>query len=447
MMTGLLPLAAAALLPTILLDAALDRTSLRRPVRAGIAALVFAALMTPVGGMSAAQNIRGLTGDLSLSTMALIAWYLLRTFVPGWPRRFERELVFGAALLVPFAAVFYPLALGVSMVDPYAHGFYPTVLTAVLLSMLGCALLAGWYLSAGLIIGAWVGFAGRWLESDNLWDYLFDPVLVAAAVAMLLNRWRELASAPWRALFPRRFTVGALITIAVFLAVSVVLARINPEVFAEEFTVEDGFVEWTTSITLFIAFCYSLYRFFRARHRFGLRGRLILLFIAAVCLFGAGEEISWGQRVFDIETPAALAERNAQKEFNLHNLTFEWRGETVKINKLVFGRGLTLGLLTYLFVMAPLYRRRPAFRRAIDRWAIPIPTGVQVAAYLVVVAVVEGLVDSPKRGEMTEFAGAIVFMLNVIFPVNRQIYDPAVPPAAALAAAPSSRAGSEKSTG
>lgn len=75
--------------------------------------------------------------------------------------------------------------------------------------------------------------------------------------------------------------------------------------------------------------------------------------------------------------------------------------------------------------MAPLYRRRPAFRRAIDRWAIPIPTGVQVAAYLVVVAVVEGLVDSPKRGEVTEFAGAIVFMLNVIFPYNRQIYDPA----------------------
>lgn len=109
-------------------------------MRAGIAALVFAALMTPVGGMSAAQNMRGLTGDLSLSTMVLIAWYLLRTFVPGWPRRFERELVFGAALLVPFAAVFYPLALGVSMVDPHADGFYPTAAAAPL-SMLGCACL------------------------------------------------------------------------------------------------------------------------------------------------------------------------------------------------------------------------------------------------------------------------------------------------------------------
>jgi hypothetical protein len=46
-----------------------------------------------------------------------------------------------------------------------------------------------------------------------------------------------------------------------------------------------------------------------------------------------------------------------------------------------------------------------------------------VAAYVVVLAVVELLIDSSKRGEMTEFAGAIVFMLNVVFAANRHIYD------------------------
>lgn len=146
------------------------------------------------------------------------------------------------------------------------------------------------------------------------------------------------------------------------------------------------------------------------------------MLLAAICLFGAGEEISWGQRVFDIQTPAALAERNAQRELNLHNLTFEWNGRTVKVNRLVFGRGLAIGVVLYLFVLAPLYRRNARFSALVDRWAIPIPTAVQTLAYIAVVAVVEGLVASPKRGEMTEFAGAIVIVLNIAFPLNRAIY-------------------------
>ena len=88
----------------------------------------------------------------------------------------------------------------------------------------------------------------------------------------------------------------------------------------------------------------------------------------------------------------------------------------------MFGRGLTVALLTYLFVMGPLYRRHAGFRRFIDRLGIPIATYPQTIAYLVVVAFVESLIDSPKRGEMTEFAGSLVFLLNIAFPYNRSLY-------------------------
>src|SRR5690606_8892153 len=142
-------------------------------------------------------------------------------------------------------------------------------------------------------------------------------------------------------------------------------------------------------LTLFAAFCFSVHRLVTAWHLFGYRGKFILALVALVCLFGAGEEISWGQRVFDIETPQSLMERNAQQEMNLHNLTFEWNGKEVKINRVVFGRGLALALLTYLFVLAPLYRRKPRVRQLIDDWAIPMPTVYQTVAYLAVVAVVE----------------------------------------------------------
>lgn len=35
---------------------------------------------------------------------------------------------------------------------------------------------------------------------------------------------------------------------------------------------------------------------------------------------GAGEEISWGQRIFDFATPENLAAVNVQNEFNFHNI-------------------------------------------------------------------------------------------------------------------------------
>jgi hypothetical protein len=45
-----------------------------------------------------------------------------------------------------------------------------------------------------------------------------------------------------------------------------------------------------------------------------------LLVLSAICFIAAGEEISWGQRLFAIETPEIIANLNLQNELNLHNL-------------------------------------------------------------------------------------------------------------------------------
>ena len=429
-------LLAIALLPAVLLDLVLARRGDPGVVRVVVGAACFAALLVPWGGSSAAQQLRGLLGDLSMSSTVLLVWYVLAAAGPAAWRRPARELVFLAALLVAVAPLFYLLSLGVSRVDPYAHGYYPTVLSALLLAGFLGAVGAGWTLTAALVATAYVAFIGGWLESDNLWDYLFDvPLVVAAAVACALNL-RTLATAIRSSLSPRHLTIGSLVVAASFLLFAVVLSRVNPRNFAEDFTVEDGFIEWTTAIVLFAGFCVGVRRFVVARHRFDWRGKAVLIMVAAVCLFGAGEEISWGQRVFDIATPAALAERNAQRELNLHNLTFEWNGRIVKVNRLVFGRGLAIGVVLYLFVLAPLYRRNVRVRALVDAWAIPIPTTLQTVAYAVTVAVVEGLIASPKRGEMTEFAGAIVIVLNIAFPLNRAIYGQRPPAAEEIAAEP-----------
>ncbi len=48
--------------------------------------------------------------------------------------------------------------------------------------------------------------------------------------------------------------------------------------------------------------------------------RVIVGICCGAALFVAGEEISWGQRILNIETPAAILESNTQRELTIHNL-------------------------------------------------------------------------------------------------------------------------------
>ena len=93
---------------------------------------------------------------------------------------------------------------------------------------------------------------------------------------------------------------------------------------------------------------------------------------------------------------------------------------------MIFGTGLALAMLVYLFIMTPLYRRHRSsggpFAGFIHQFAIPMPRNYQVIGYLVVVASAELLIDSSKRGEITEFAGSIIFLLNVVYPDNPEIF-------------------------
>jgi len=57
--------------------------------------------------------------------------------------------------------------------------------------------------------------------------------------------------------------------------------------------------------------------------------RVLFAILGVGIFFNIGEEISWGQRIFDFQTPAELVEQNRQGEFNLHNIygvqdVFSW---------------------------------------------------------------------------------------------------------------------------
>jgi hypothetical protein len=83
--------------------------------------------------------------------------------------------------------------------------------------------------------------------------------------------------------------------------------------------------------------------------RTGRRGLGALFFVfACCCLFAAGEEISWGQRVLGFGTPEEVAAVNGQEELNVHDVV-EVQGK--------FNLGLALASLYGL--AAPWLVRRP----------------------------------------------------------------------------------------
>jgi len=84
---------------------------------------------------------------------------------------------------------------------------------------------------------------------------------------------------------------------------------------------EDGIVEYSSAVFWFLAviimvvYTARLLKMGTQKPTFTFNLLLILFFF--LC---AGEEISWGQRLFDIETPQLLKEVNVQNEITLHNI-------------------------------------------------------------------------------------------------------------------------------
>jgi len=150
-------------------------------------ALVAAGLLLPVLHTTAFYYLRGMFGDFS-ATHALWAFAALGNRFATQPIFVipQRQKLTVALALVVLAAGFYPSALGATEFDMYRLGFEPV---SLLIALAVIALLA-WQLRENFLLTAIVtavfAFRFQLLESTNLWDYLFDPLLVIYCAVWLL---------------------------------------------------------------------------------------------------------------------------------------------------------------------------------------------------------------------------------------------------------------------
>jgi hypothetical protein len=175
---------------------------------------------------------------------------------------------------------------------------------------------------------------------------------------------------------------------------------------------EDGWIENLTVVFLLASSGIAIYRALGYMKRKAPMAVFFWAMTAFLFFFAAGEEISWGQRIFGLETPDFFIDKNLQNETNLHNL--EIKG--FKVNKWIFSRLLFAVMGFYLLLLRPLVARFSFFRGLVAKFQVPLARWFYVFV-LLGAAVVFSPINLLKKSELIEFAFSLIFLLIFINPV------------------------------
>lgn len=149
-----------------------------------LAAAVFSVSLVPFDGLQLAAYVRGIVGDLSITTIVLLWAALLQPCCAAAALEHRDRLLI---LVAAAALLLYPMTLGMSLYDPYRMGYGDTVFVAVVLVIASAAWLLRHSLIATSLALATLAWSLGWYESSNLWDYLLDPLVAIYALGTLLR--------------------------------------------------------------------------------------------------------------------------------------------------------------------------------------------------------------------------------------------------------------------
>ena len=204
------------------------------------------------------------------------------------------------------------------------------------------------------------------------------------------------------------------IALALILGFGAYFSFTDDDFFNKVYAREDGLAESATAVILFAISIVTSIRLFKLwNYKKGL-WKFGMIVLILVFIFGAGEEISWGQRIFNVESSEYFLENNAQGETNLHNMVVNGK----KVNKIVFSQILTLVLVIYLLIMPFLYRKKQWVRNFINQFSVPVATWSQVIAFLSLTAII-AIMPSSRKWELYELGFGIIFFLIVYNPFNK----------------------------
>ena len=176
---------------------------------------------------------------------------------------------------------------------------------------------------------------------------------------------------------------------------------------------EDGPVEYPTAFFLFFSSLVCLYRIFQYRKLKKPLWVLTWAVLVFLFFFAAGEEISWGQRIFGIESGNFFLHHNKQAEMNFHNLVVDGQS----LNVWIFSRLMFVVLIIYFIFSRLMVWKIPFIRNLVNKFRVPLPRNQHIIMMLVATLMIL-LIQLSKESELHELSFAFIFFLIFLHPAK-----------------------------
>lgn len=126
-------------------------------------------------GSSLVEILRGVIGDVSISSLALMVLLLRKTFEPQQSsfrilQRWEKSV------LVVIGLILYLSTFGIIPIDIYHYGYISEQMITVFSLLVFVLIILNRRIGYVWLI-AYLSFYFHLQQSNNLWDYLYDPIL------------------------------------------------------------------------------------------------------------------------------------------------------------------------------------------------------------------------------------------------------------------------------
>jgi len=204
-----------------------------------------------------------------------------------------------------------------------------------------------------------------------------------------------------------KITYGIL---AVAMIAGTIWAFFYPGIY-EVFVREDNVAEYATAILFGIMAIMSIGRMLKHFRSGKKLAGLTWLGLFLMTFFVFGEEISWGQRIFNVQRGDFFKELNTQDETNLHNLKFNG----VSLNRLIFSKIVTIAMGIYFLLLPLLANKINWIRNFLINWRVPIPQNHHIITLLICTFIIM-IIPVPKNWELWEMAFAFIFFLVLYKP-------------------------------
>jgi hypothetical protein len=163
-------------------------------MRLAVVVCCLVVVLLPISGLAVCEYFTGIVGETSITLLLLLSCVLIYQ-VCGLRIIPAADCSATLCVLAVAGLLLYPAAMGLVPADIYRLGYQPTALLLVLISLALWAWISKRNMSAFAVLIAVAAFDLHLLESDNLWDYLTDPLLTLWAWGWVLS-W--LCACVWR---------------------------------------------------------------------------------------------------------------------------------------------------------------------------------------------------------------------------------------------------------